>query len=185
MTLVELLIVIIIIGLLSLIALPNFLGQTGKANDVQVKENLRTAIAQLNSMRVNENEDWSQWSDSGDLVTELNIEPDGNSYSAASLDEEVGLDASLSPNNVIVRYIDESTIHIYAKSNAPPINGHPKYYCAELAADDYVILSNGVDNPNDALSEYAPNGTGGGGNPVGGAPHYITCDDEVTLDNGW
>ncbi len=39
-TLIELLVVIIIIGSLSAIALPNFLGQTGKAREAEAKNNL-------------------------------------------------------------------------------------------------------------------------------------------------
>ncbi len=58
-TLVELLVVILIIGILVAIAVPDFVGQTGKAMDAQAKELARTAETTAESIATDHNGEYA------------------------------------------------------------------------------------------------------------------------------
>lgn len=68
-TLIELLVVIIIIGVLSAVALPNLLGQVGRARESEGKQNMGALIRGQQAIRV---EDGTFAGGAGDEIDELN-----------------------------------------------------------------------------------------------------------------
>ena len=65
-TLIELLVVILIIGILAAIALPNFIGQRGRAQDASAKTNARNAVSMVEACYTDQ-QDYSKCQDTTGL----------------------------------------------------------------------------------------------------------------------
>lgn len=72
-TLIELLVVVIIVGILSAVALPNFLGQTGKAKETEAKKN-------LSSIGLAQQTYFFERGTFADTLTKLNVSFQSNYY---------------------------------------------------------------------------------------------------------
>jgi len=71
-TLIELLIVIVIIGVLAAIAVPNLTGLVGSANKEVVKSNMRTLLTEIEARKASGNTTSSTESDNYVAIEELN-----------------------------------------------------------------------------------------------------------------
>jgi type IV pilus assembly protein PilA len=81
-TLIELLVVVLIIGILSAIAIPVFLGQQNAAKDSAAKSDLTSAKIALISYATNNNGDYT--TDLADLATEGFVQSEGVTVSIVS-----------------------------------------------------------------------------------------------------
>ncbi len=95
-TLVELLVVILVIGILAAIALPMFLNQSDKANDVTAKADVRNAVSQMESC-YRSGEAYTGCPDgqhpvASDVV--VDVAPDGRTYTV-SRESETGTSFSI------------------------------------------------------------------------------------------
>ena len=101
-TLIELLIVIVIIGVLAAIAVPNIAGLGDSADLEAIRANMRTLMVELEAYNAQGNEyDDSNWDSFNDLATAADLESSG----AAALSDQ-----SLENSNVSFSGIDSYTI---------------------------------------------------------------------------
>ena len=81
-TLIELLIVIVILGVLAAIAVPNLMGLQDSANVEAVKSNMRTLMTELEAYKAQGN-GYETWASFSDLAAEANVD----SSAAAALND--------------------------------------------------------------------------------------------------
>jgi len=89
-TLVELMIVIVIVGILSAVALPNFLNQTEKAKATEAKTKISSYLKQGHA-------EWQEAGKVGDTETEADADEDGKFYYWGALVEAGGSGDSATP----------------------------------------------------------------------------------------
>ncbi|PTV99083.1 general secretion pathway protein G [Halanaerobium saccharolyticum] len=102
-TLIELLIVIVILGVLAAIAVPNLMGLQDSANEEAVRANARTLLTEIEAERVTENQNAND-------ITEL------SAYEALTSMEGVGIasgaDNSFDSYDITVTLDEEAFINI-------------------------------------------------------------------------
>lgn len=100
-TLIELLVVIIIIGVLSAIALPNFLNQTAKAKQSEAK----TTIGSVNSAQTAYRQENSTFADTMDkLALGLPIETGNYTYTIAATGSDLGTITATKTDSALKAY---------------------------------------------------------------------------------
>lgn len=150
-TLSELLVVIIIVGVLAAVALPNYIAQIGKARETEAKVNLG-AIGHSQQAFHFETHSFYKGSD----IQNLGVNPIGNYY-------------SYTIDSVGISDLNKAIHTAYANN---PINSGTRDFSIGVyyAAPNYsqtLCMANGVDSDGTASSVTAQaDGTCSGGNPI-------------------
>jgi type IV pilus assembly protein PilA len=99
-TLIELLVVVLIIGMLSAIALPNFLGESAKAQDASAQSNARNLAGQLESC----------FAENGTYT--------GSGNGGSCIAADTGLDLGSKAGQVRITKVSDTSYTVSAKSSS-------------------------------------------------------------------
>jgi type IV pilus assembly protein PilA len=115
-TLVELLVVIVIIGILTAIALPSFLNQTAKAKQTEAKQNVSTIIKAQQSLRTEQARFTASLDDLAlGTLSSTGASTTNYAYSIASTDQQLDTRVLATSQDIALRSYGGAT---YVASNA-------------------------------------------------------------------